>query len=72
MQGLNNVVEQNHRFLKRCINPGLGFGLFRKARRTLRGYQAMPMIRKGQLVGIAQGDMLAQNQGIARMCGLVA
>jgi hypothetical protein len=30
------------------------------------------MIRKGQLVGIAKGDLLAQNRGIAQMFGLVA
>ena len=56
---LNNVVEQDHRFLKRRINPGLGFGSFRTARCTLRGYEVMHMIRKGQLVGIAKGDLLA-------------
>ena len=35
---VNNMVEQDHRFLKRRSNPGLGFGSFRTARRTLRGY----------------------------------
>jgi transposase, IS6 family len=68
---LNNVVEQDHRFIKRRINPGLGFGAFRTARRTLRGYEAMHMIRKGHLVGSAKGDILAQNRGIAQMFGLV-
>ena len=66
------MVEQDHRFIKRRINPGLGFGSFRTARRTLRGYEAMHMIRKGQLVGIAKRDLLAQNRGIAQMFGLVA
>ena len=47
----NNVVKQDHRFLKRRINPGLGFGSFHTARRTLQGYEAMHMIRKGQLGG---------------------
>jgi transposase, IS6 family len=69
---VNNVVEQDHRFITRRINPGLGFGSFHTARRTLRGYEAMHMIRKGQLVGIAKGDLLAQNRGIAQMFGLVA
>ena len=39
--------------------------------RTLRGYEAMHMIRKGQLVGVAKRDMLAQNRVIAQMFGLM-
>jgi IS6 family transposase len=42
------------------------------ARRTLQGYEAMHMIRKGQVEGIAKGDVLAQNRVIAQMFGLVA
>ncbi len=44
---LNNVVEQDHRRIKRLVRPGLGFGSLRTARRTLAGYEAMAMIRKG-------------------------
>jgi transposase-like protein len=69
---LNNVIEQDHRFIKRRVNPGLGFGSFRTARRTLQGYEAMHMIKKGQLEGIAKGDALAQNRVIAQVFGLVA
>jgi transposase-like protein len=66
---LNNVVEQDHRFVKRRVNPGLGFGSFRTAQRTLQGYEAMHMIRKGQLEGIAKGDVLAQNRFLAQVFG---
>lgn len=46
---LNNIVEQEHRFIKRLVNPGMGFSSFNTARRTLlRGYEAMNMIRQGQ------------------------
>lgn len=45
---LNNRIEQDHRFIKRLVNPGMGFGSFNTARRTLQGYEAMNMIRKGQ------------------------
>src|SRR5262245_47646431 len=41
---LNNVVEQDHRFLKRRVNPGLGFGSYRTAWRTIQGYEAMHRI----------------------------
>ena len=44
---LNNMVEQDHRRIKRLTSPGLGFGSFHSARRTLQGYEAMAMIRKG-------------------------
>ena len=48
---LNNLVEQNHRLMKRRVNPGLGFGAFHTAQRTIQDYKAMHMIRKRQLQG---------------------
>lgn len=45
---LNNHIEQGHRFIKRRVKPGLGFGSYETAWRTLQGYEAMNMIRKGQ------------------------
>ncbi|MCI0754960.1 IS6 family transposase [Teichococcus vastitatis] len=57
---LNNIVEQDHRRVKRLIRPGLGFSGFHTARRTLAGYEAMAMIRKGQLRDIGGRDMRAQ------------
>ncbi len=69
---LNNIIEQDHRFIKRLTNPGLGFGSFRTAWRTLRGYEVMNMIRKGQLQGAAKGDVLAQNHLIAELFGIGA
>ena len=56
---LNNIVEQDHRFIKRLVNPGMGFGSFNTARRTLRGYEAMNMIRKGQIQRVEKGDIQA-------------
>jgi IS6 family transposase len=46
--------------------------LFRTARRTLQGYEAVHRIRKGQVEGIVKGDVLAQNRVIAQLCGLGA
>ncbi len=42
---LNNLVEQDHRFIKRLVKPGLGFFSLESAERTLHGYEAMHMIR---------------------------
>lgn len=46
---LNNTVDQDHRFIKWRSNLGLGFGSFNTARQTLKGYEAMNMIRQGQV-----------------------
>src|SRR6202051_2292610 len=44
---LNNLIEQDHRFIKRLVKPGMGFFSFETAWRTLQGYEAMHIIRKG-------------------------
>ena len=69
---LNNVVEQDHRFVKRRVNPGLGFGAFDTAQRTIQGYEAMHMLRKGQIEGLTKRDVLAQNHIINQLFGWVA
>ena len=69
---LNNVVEQEHRFINRLVKPGLGFGSFHTAWRTLSGYEAMHMIRKGQVREVARGDIVAHSQFIARLFGIAA
>lgn len=62
---LNNIVEQDHRRVKRLVRPGLGFGSFHTARRTLVGHEMMAMIRKGQVQGIGGRDMRTQAGFIA-------
>ena len=46
---LNNIVEQDHRAVKRVTRPMLGFKAFHTARRTLVGIELMHMIKKKQL-----------------------
>jgi transposase-like protein len=46
---LNNVVEQDHRGIKRVTRPMLGFKSFDAAPCTLAGIERMQMLRKGQL-----------------------
>ena len=46
---LNNIIEQDHRRIKRLTRPMLGFKNFHAAQRTLAGIEVMAMIRKGQL-----------------------
>jgi putative transposase len=47
---LNNIVEQDHRAVKRVTRPMLGFKSFRSARAVLAGIELMHMIRKGQFM----------------------
>jgi transposase-like protein len=68
----NHTIEQDHRLVKRNVNPGLGFGAFATAQRTIQGYEAVHMLRKGQIEGIAKRDVLAQNRVINHMFGLAA
>ena len=62
---LNHIVEQDHRRIKRLVRPGLGFGNLRTARRTLAGYEAMAMVRMGQMNNVGWRDMKAQAAFIA-------
>jgi transposase, IS6 family len=69
---LNNVIEQDHRFIKRLTKPGMGFFSFETAWRTLQGYEIMNCIRKGQLQGMGKGDVRGQVALVARLFGVVA
>jgi putative transposase len=46
---LNNLAEQDHRFIKKITRPMVGFKAFRSAKATLDGIEATHMTRKGQL-----------------------
>jgi putative transposase len=48
---LNNIVEQDHRFIKRRTRPMLGFKSIEAAASTLAGIEVASMIRKGQFTG---------------------
>jgi putative transposase len=48
---LNNLVEQDHRAVKRVARFLLGFKAFDTAQRTLAGVELMHMLKKGQLAG---------------------
>lgn len=69
---LNNMAEQDHRFVRRRVNPGLGFGAFATAQRTIQSYEAIHKLHKGQLTGIATGDILTQNRVINELFGVAA
>src|ERR687896_319600 len=58
MKYLNNIVEQDHRGVKRVTRPMLGFKSFAAAQDTFVGIELMHMIKKGQMVVKAGGEGL--------------
>lgn len=56
---LNNMVEQDHRFIKKRVRLMLGFQSFQTATKTLAGIETMHMIKKGQTL---QGEKSVKNQ----------
>ena len=69
---LNNIVEQDHRRIKRLVRPGLGFKSFHTAHRTIAGYEIMAMVRKDQVAGMPANDMPSQASFIASLFGIAA
>ena len=67
---LNNRIEQDHRHIKRIVKPMMGFKTFNSARRTLRGIEAMNMIRKGQVRWLPKDDIAGQVAFVSRLFGL--
>ncbi|GLV56041.1 hypothetical protein KDH_28850 [Dictyobacter sp. S3.2.2.5] len=68
---LNNLIEQDHRFIKRLTKPGMGFFSFETAWRTVQGFEVMNMLRKGQVQGVNKGDVQGQAALVARLFGVV-
>ena len=47
---LKNIVEQDHRSIKRIIAPMLGFQSFLSASKILKGIEAMNMVKKDKSI----------------------
>jgi len=69
---LNNVVEQDHRNVKRRTWLAKGYGSIYTAWRTLRGIEAMDMIRKGRARRVAKSDTVAQIKFVEMLFGIAA
>ena len=54
---LNNIVEQDHRFIKKVIQPCLGFQSIQTAAKTISGIEAMHILWKGQIVNEYQNTL---------------
>ena len=69
---LNNVIEQDHRFVKKKVRASQCFKRFHTAERTLEGVEAMNMMRKGQVKRLAGSDAMGQAKFIATLFQLAA
>ncbi len=66
---LNNIVEQDHRAVKRIVRPMLGFKSFHCARVILAGIEIMHMIRKGQMQSNGGRTLSAAQQFYSLVAG---
>jgi transposase-like protein len=69
---LNNLIEQDHRFIKKRITASLGFRIGRGCVPNDRGLRGDACIRKGQARWVAKGDPVVQRQFIHTIFGIAA
>jgi transposase-like protein len=69
---LNNVIEQDHRFVKKKVRSSQCFKSFHTAEQTLEGIEAGNMIRKGQIKRLAGSDVQGQAKFVASLFGVAA
>ena len=68
----NNIVEQDHRSIKRRVRACQGFRSFTSAARTIQGIETVNMIRKGQVRCLAKDDIAGQVAFVARLFELTS
>ena len=69
---LNNIIEQDHRFIKKRVRACLGYRSFDTAERTLQGIEAVNMMRKGQVKRLDKNDTTGQAKFIDSLFKIAA
>src|SRR3984885_13451840 len=69
---LNNVIEQDHRTVKKRTWLAKGYNTFQSAWRTIEGIKTMSTIRKGRVRWVAKKNVIAEARFIAKLFGLAA
>jgi transposase, IS6 family len=69
---LNNVIEQDHRFIKKKVRASQCFKRFHTSERTLEGIEVVNMVRKGQVKRLASSDAVGQGRFVASLFQLAA
>jgi transposase-like protein len=69
---LNNIIEQDHRFIKKKVRASQCCKSFHTAERTLEGLEAMNMIRKGEVKRLHRSDVQGQAKFVENLFGVAA
>ncbi len=69
---LNNVIEQDHRFVKKKVRASQCFKSFHTAEKTLEGIETMNMMRKGQVKRLSGKDAMGQAKFVASLFQMAA
>jgi transposase, IS6 family len=69
---LNNIIEQDHRFVKKKVRASQCFKSFHTAERTLEGIEAMHMMRKGQVKRLSGSNTMGQAKFVASLFQIAA
>jgi transposase-like protein len=69
---LNNIIEQDHRFIKKRVRACLNYRSFDTAERTIQGVEAVNMMRKGQVKRLAGNDAQGQVKFVASLFQIAA
>ncbi len=69
---LNNVIEQDHRFIKKKVRASQCFKRFHTAAATIEGIEAVNMIRKGQVKRLAGSDAKGHAKLVQSLFGVAA
>jgi IS6 family transposase len=69
---LNNIIEQDHRFIKKKVRASQCFKRFHTAERTLEGIEAIHMMRKGQIKRLSGSDAMGQAKFVASLFQIAA
>ncbi len=69
---LNNIIEQDHRFIKKKVRASQCFKRFHTAERTLEGVEAMHMMRKGQIKRLSGNDVMGQAKFVLNLFQVAA
>lgn len=69
---LNNIIEQDHRFIKKKVRASQCFRSFHTAERTLEGIESLHMMRKGQVKRLDGSDAAGRAKFVESLCGVAA
>jgi transposase, IS6 family len=69
---LNNVIEQDHRFIKEKVRASQNFKSFHTAERTLEGIESINLIRKGQVKRLSGNDAQGQEKFVLSLFQVAA